>query len=319
MKSFAFQWHISDRCNLRCSHCYQDDFSNASERPLRDLLEMADRVFAAIPKRRVSINVTGGEPLVAPWIFELLAHLERFDNLTEVNLITNGTVAGAPVIERLARCAKLGCLKVSVESADEAVNDAIRGPGNLARVMRNVAVLRREAGARVVLMATLSRRNLGSIEGLARLAREMGADGVIFERFVPLGQGRALRDEVLGPDEWMQAVVAIARVAGSDADLNDLLPYRAFWLAASDTASGDRLSGALCNLGDEAMALMPDGAVFPCRRLPLPQGNVLETPFVEILERLASFSREVEGCAGCRALAYALTGDYLADEPGCPA
>jgi MoaA/NifB/PqqE/SkfB family radical SAM enzyme len=316
MRTFGFQWHVTDRCNLRCAHCYQDDFSDASERPLADLAAMADRIFAALGDRRVSINVTGGEPLAAPWIFELLAHLEAFPDLAEVNLITNGTVAGAPVLERLARLTKLGCLKVSVESHDAAVNDAIRGAGNLARVARNAVVLR-GTGVRVVLMATLSRRNLGSIEGLARLATQLGADGVIYERFVPMGHGLALRDETLGPAEWSRAAADVARVAGSDADPEDLLPYRAFWLATGSDAPEDRLSGALCNLGDEAMALMPDGTVYPCRRLPIPIGNVLERPFAQILERLASF-RPDPTCCDCRALAHALAGDHMADDPRCP-
>jgi MoaA/NifB/PqqE/SkfB family radical SAM enzyme len=80
------------------------------------------------------------------------------------------------------------------------------------------------------------------------------------------------------------------------------------------------------------MALLPDGSVFPCRRLPLPQGNVLEEPFEAILARLAGWAPEalgpglhgmacglcgVEGCVGCRALALALRGDALADDPQC--
>src|SRR5262245_46851861 len=33
------QWHITDRCNLRCAHCYQESYSGA-ERPMNDLLQV---------------------------------------------------------------------------------------------------------------------------------------------------------------------------------------------------------------------------------------------------------------------------------------
>lgn len=30
-KKFVFQWHITHRCNLRCKHCYQEDYSEDLE------------------------------------------------------------------------------------------------------------------------------------------------------------------------------------------------------------------------------------------------------------------------------------------------
>jgi radical SAM protein with 4Fe4S-binding SPASM domain len=100
----------------------------------------------------------------------------------------------------------------------------------------------------------------------------------------------------------------------------------------TDARRAQRLQGALCNLGDESMALMPDGTVYPCRRLPIAVGNVLKEPFETILPRLKRYAAPriardlrgslcgmcgVKGCAGCRALARALTGDLLSDDPQC--
>lgn len=39
---FYFQWHITDACNLRCSHCYQENYSPNSELLLQDLKTIAD-------------------------------------------------------------------------------------------------------------------------------------------------------------------------------------------------------------------------------------------------------------------------------------
>ncbi len=331
MKTFGFQWHTTDRCNLRCRHCYQDTFGSESEQGLDVLVQMADRIFGALPDRAVSVNLTGGEPLLLPGLFDLVAHLHELPNFDEAAIITNGTIATERVIRSIASFPRLTTLKVSIESADRSTNDGIRGEGNLDRVVSNLARLKK-TGKDIVLMATLSRLNLAHIEPTAQLARDLGLSGVIFERFVPLGSGVGLLDQVLKPEDWAAAVRAIGETAGLELDPLELLPYKAFWLDLRGEAE-EPLSGALCNLGEGSMALMPDGTVYPCRRTPIPQGNVLAEPFVSIWERLKKFSSRatrprltgifctacgIEDCAGCRALARAASGDVMGDDPQCP-
>lgn len=327
--SFGFQWHLTDRCNLRCAHCYQDRFTAERDRPLGELRRMADEVLGALGDRTVSINLTGGEPLVFPPLFGLIDHLHTFPNLQEVHIITNGTVADDETCARIAGYEKIGVLKVSLESSDPATNDAIRGRGNSARVRVNLARLRM-TGKRIVLMATLARYSVGHIEGILGMARELDLAGVIFERFVPLGRGRALSGQVLTAADWRDAVGSIMRCCGLDAEADDLPGYRAFWV---DLGPDGGLRGAECNLGAESMALMPDGTVVPCRRLPIPCGKLLETPFDEVLARLDGFAVRalrpllrgtycgacgIEACGGCRALALAMSGDPFGDDPQCP-
>jgi len=292
---------------------------------------MVDRVLHAVEGRPTQVNLTGGEPLLLPWLSELVGHLSSSPNVEAIHLITNGTADDdGGLVERLAAAQELSAVKVSLESAVSAVNDRVRGRGNLARVEERLEVLRR-LGRELVLMVTLGRHNVASVALTVEWARQREFDGIIFERFVPLGRGRAMAESALGPAEWGAAVAAIVAAAGLEATIDELLPYRAFWLSLAP-ATAEPLSGALCNLGDGSMALMPDGTVFPCRRLPLPQGNVLEDPFDEVLARLASWSSEavgarlrgevcglcgIEECAGCRAMAHAVTGDPLADDPGC--
>lgn len=330
MKTFGFQWHLTDRCNLRCSHCYQEGFTSRGELDLDTLKAMASRIFDALPDRRVSVNLTGGEPLLLPDLFGLIEHLHSYPSLDEVNIITNGTVAEDGIIEKIAGLPKVSTLKISVESSDALTNDRIRGVGVLSRVKENMAIFRR-TGKSIVLMVTLGRHNLASLEDTIRWAREDGLNGVIVERFVPLGRGKKLIDQVLSPRDWETASDAMARAGGIGGTPGDLLPYRAFWLSMESCA--DPLRGALCNLGDESMALMPDGTVYPCRRLPITIGNILSDPFEAIMGRLGSYGPSevrsrltgdlcaactVDGCAGCRAIALALTGDALADDPQCP-
>jgi MoaA/NifB/PqqE/SkfB family radical SAM enzyme len=301
LRSFGFQWHITDRCNLRCTHCYQDSFAPLPAENLANLKETADRIFRGLPDCRISVNLTGGEPLLVPWLFELIDHLQGFDNLEEIHLITNGTVATQEALDGIRRSKKIRYLKVSMESGIHEANDFIRGAGNLAKVSDNVLRYQHKAEKPVILMVTLGGYNLDTIEETVSYAGFIRASGIIFERFIPLGYGRKLDSQVLSADEWSQAVAAIARASKTGADPRALAPYRAFWLWL-DPEKSEKLQGALCNLGGESMALMPDGTVYPCRRLPVAVGNALSEPFSQILSRLGEYPAD----ADCRALAHAL-------------
>lgn len=304
--ALGFQWHLSDRCDGRCRHCYQQRFDAAAELEIDELCRLAERLVAASPGPLI-IHLTGGEPLLLPGFDRLLAHLDGFGQAVELHVITSGTVIDPAALGALAGAARLKTIKVSVESADPGINDRIRGPGHLARAAEGIRRLREATGKAVVTMATLGRHNAAGIPRFARWSRDLGAAAVILERFVPLGTGRSMAAEALDEEDWDGVAAVAAGLAGVEADADELRRYRAFCLDF-DAEGRVSLAGAECNLGGEAMALMPDGTVHPCRRLPLPMGNVRFEPVGEILGRLERFAESagVPGRPGCRALEAAL-------------
>lgn len=297
---------------------------------METLIAMTEHIFPFFDGK-VSVNVTGGEPLIFPGIFELLGHLSRYPNLGELCIITNGTVCTDVILQNLATLNILSMIKVSLESHDPAVNDAIRGAGHFAVATENIARFQ-VTGKPIVLMVTLQRANADTVPGICALARSLGVAGVIFERYVPLAQGRDV-EQVLHAVEWREVVQAVCRETDADADWRELLAYRAFWVATDPRSSDEPLRGALCNLGRSSMALMPDGSVYPCRRYPHKVARIPDDSMVVVLDRLAAYDPVVvapqlngrfcgscgyEGCAGCRALVAALGGDPLGDDPQCP-
>lgn len=297
METFGFQWHLTDRCNQRCAHCYQERWEPGAELGLADWRLLADRIFGSLADRLISVNLTGGEPLMLADLPALVEHLHQKSNLDEVWVITNGSLAPRAMLDRLAAAERFAGFKVSLESADESVNDTVRGKGNLARVRSKLSDFC-ATGKQVVLMTTLGSHNLAAIEATVAWARQQGVDGVLFERFVPLGHGQAMASQTLSEPQWRQAGVDIAGCAGetlSDAEQTGL---KAYWVSFGP--GGDKLQAARCNLGPGSMALMPNGTVHPCRRLPVPIGDALQESFENILERLAEYRPEPAG--GCAAL-----------------
>ena len=78
---FGFQWHITNRCNLRCAHCYQEDYSGSDELGLDGLKNIADEIIKTLAKwgKKGDIAITGGEPLLKDEVFPLINYLESFD------------------------------------------------------------------------------------------------------------------------------------------------------------------------------------------------------------------------------------------------
>ena len=90
--------------------------------------------------------------------------------------------------------------------------------------------------------------------------------------------------------------------------------------------------GAMCSVGENALTILHDGTILPCRRLPMPLGNILKDNILQIwaespilwqvrrpsgLNAKCGHCPDVSQCRGCRAMALAVTGDWLAPDPHC--
>lgn len=329
MRFFGFQWHITDRCNLRCVHCYQDIFSNERELGIEYLKSFADKIFGSNIATKIAVNITGGEPLFYPHISELLGHLNSYKNCSEINIITNGTYITDELISKIKSLQKIKYIKISIESATSSINDRIRGINNLKLVTDNLERFKKTK-KEILIMMTLASYNYREIENMVDYIERHSLSGIIFERFVPIGSGREIKGEFLKCYEWESAVENILRISNLNLRPEEVIQYKAFWLLRG--RKGYKLRGALCNLGKGSMALMPDGSVYPCRRYNKKIADLKFMTFEEIISILSQYDIKnlkknlkgdtcaicgFEDCSGCRALVYALTGNEYGDDLQC--
>jgi radical SAM protein with 4Fe4S-binding SPASM domain len=90
--------------------------------------------------------------------------------------------------------------------------------------------------------------------------------------------------------------------------------------------------GKGCIAGQSICFVNSDGDVYPCSYFPVAAGNIFKQSLKEIWDNSKLFKdmrnfKEYEGtcgsckylgvCGGCRARAYAVTGDYMKQEPFC--
>jgi len=329
--SFYIQWHITNLCNLHCKHCYQDDFSKKGELDGAELKKVSDNLLTTIRDwdQKACIHLTGGEPLLKPELFPLLNHLDQQSLVEELGIITNGLLFNQEAVNRLSTFSKLKKIKISLDGANAEINDSIRQKGTFDKVMRNLPLIKETGRFEILFMLTVMKRNFKNLPSLFKLCQDLSIDGLIIERFIPLGRGREIMGEVLSKEEWKEMIKMLLDFFPIGEEDYSFLPYQAFQVSFNEEEP--ELLGAPCVVGVDGLCIMPEGNVFPCRRFPISIGNLLETPLKKIweesdlLEELRKKENlkgqcgrcEMRDCRGCRSLALALTGDYHEEDPHC--
>jgi radical SAM protein with 4Fe4S-binding SPASM domain len=327
---FHIQWHITNLCNLRCKHCYQDDFSRRNDLDWAGLKKISDNILTTIKgwDKTVCIHLTGGEPLLKPELFDLLNYLDQSPVVEELGIITNGLLFNRDVVKRLPEFSKLKKIKISLDGADAETNDSIRGEGTFDKVIQNIPLIKKENFFEIILMFTVMKRNFRGLQSFFKLCQDLGINGFIIERFIPWGRGRERIEEVLNKEEWKELIKALLDFFSIEEE-NSFFPYQAFQI--SFNGEEPELLGAPCVIGRHGLCIMPNGSVFPCRRFPISIGNLLnnslktiweESDLLENLRRKENLKGkcgrcEIKDCRGCRSLALSLTGDYLEEDSHC--
>jgi len=335
-------WELTARCNLSCVHCRAEAQAEAAagELTTAEVLAVARDIRAAGDP---IIILTGGEPLVRPDFFDIARGCVGL--FTRVALATNGTLVDDALAGGL-RAVGIQRVSVSLDGATAATHDAFRQlPGCFADTLRGVAALRR-AGLPVQINVTVARNNLAELPDILQLALAQGADAFHVFVLVPVGCGAELSADQRLTAPQMEATLrwlfeqSLALQGRLHLKATCAPQYyrimrqvaRARNIALPGGGHGMQAVTRGCLAGSAVCFVSRIGDVQPCGYLPLRVGNVRERPFPEIWARADEFLalREPDRlrgkcgacgfrkiCEGCRARAFAETGDYLAEDPDC--
>lgn len=327
---FYFQWHITEQCNCRCHHCYHTSYDSANELSDQLLLKVVDVIEAAIKEwdRRGAVSLTGGEP----WLrrHSVLALLDRFASgglVDRVDLLTNGLLLSDSDCEELTRKSLLRRVQVSLDGATAESHDGIRGKGSFHKTLAAISRMKHH-GLTVSIMMTISQHNVNDIIPLLDLLHEYNVDLFSVERFIPEGQAADQKSWILTPEQLKKAFHSVYKWAQGH-DRPKVLMYRPLFCLVNDQSPH---VGAMCSVGINALCIIHDGTIYPCRRLPIPLGNILTDSLYDIwyaspilwkirepsnLKGRCSNCKFIPICRGCRAMALSFCGDWLGGDPQC--
>ena len=339
-------WESTVACNLACVHCR----ATAQTTPAPDELTTKE-VYSLIDQLaefgQPIFVISGGEPLMRPDVFEIAAYGSQRG--LRVAVSPNGTLLTAEAIRNLKK-AGVKRISVSIDGSTAERHDAIRRvPGAFDEAIAGLAACR-QAGLAFQLNTTVMRQTKDDLPAVGDLAVRIGAEA--WHVFMLVPTGRATIDDEVSPQQYEEILHEIykmttespipirvtcgphfMRVVAQNRRRDGQQPnlVRSGRSSSGHPGGLDRTTRG-CLAGDGYCFISYRGDVTPCGYLPLVAGNIRERPFREIyldsplfraLRDLGHYQGKCGACeflrlcGGCRARAYSLTGDYLAEEPRC--
>jgi radical SAM protein with 4Fe4S-binding SPASM domain len=329
-------WNITDRCNLKCRHCYMGATGHRSDGELtpEEALDLVDRMGAAgVP----TLFMTGGEMFSRPDVWDLLEAAHSHGIRLVVS--TNGTMIDEDDIARLAGLG-VDYAAVTIYGPPAFHDDYVLVPGAYERIVETARIMR-EHGIRLCVKTTVNQDTWPHLPYVIATAKELGARVLYPCDLVTTGRATDLATRSVGPDEWRKFAEMIVEEVLSDPDGLEfdvganpsIVPYVAGLLAerGQDTSAGSaRLElMSACPVGHGHMAVNARGDIMPCQFMQdYSVGNVREMDLGEAVRSLSELGEADVGgscgacefartCRGCRAKAHCVHGDVAAEDPLC--
>jgi radical SAM protein with 4Fe4S-binding SPASM domain len=314
-------WESTAGCNLSCVHCRRLDVSCSV---MRDDLttDQARQMIRSLPETGKPILVfSGGEPLMRPDVFELAADATAAG--LPIALATNGTIMDEETARQIV---EVGFRRVatSFDGPDAATHDKFRGIEGAFDATTNGFRLLRRRGMSMQINTTVTRHNYHLLDGIYRMALDLGADALHIFMLVPVGCGMTIdASTLLSCDEYERALNWIYdrslegklhlkatcaphyfRVMRQRAKAEGrpmpaaAHPHRSLAPAPSPTGHPGGSPGGAdmaamtkgCLAGQAVCFISHNGEVFPCGYLPVSSGNVKTTPLPVIWRESPTFA-----------------------------
>ena len=347
---FTVVWEVTRAGALACKHC------RAEAQPKRDPAQLDhDEGIALLDQIKEFGNpimvFTGGDPMMRRDLFELL------EKSVSIGLRTSLTPTATALVthDRMERVRDVGISRValSLDGPDAATHDCLRGfKGTFDRTM-DILRTAQDVGLSVQVNTSVTRHTAPKLRALAPMLEELGV--VQWSVFFLVPTGRGQRADMISAQEhenlfnWLWE---LSKEAPYDIKATAAQHYRRVAiqrekaLAAAEgegrsvtfAGAGFRYADGLdrpmkgVNDGRGTVFISHTGDVYPSGFLPLIGGNVGESSLVDIYWDSTLF-RELRDtsllkgkcgvceyqtvCGGNRGRAYAMTGDYLAEESLC--
>lgn len=345
-RPFIVTWEVTQACDLICLHCPAYASPNRSPFELSTL--EGERLIDQVAEMKAPVFVlTGGDPLKRPDIYGLVEYAARSGvkpsmTLGATPLLTREAVA------RLQQCG-LARLALSLDGSTADIHDSFRGILGSFALTLDAVRWASELGLRLQINTIITRRNLGDIESMVALLKELHIAVWNVYFLIPTAQADA--DEQISAEEFEQVFAKLEGVSHNvrfGIKTTEGQHYRRFLAQqrallrrsavpeprASVKTRHDTIARVPrgINDGKGSVFISHYGEVYPNGFLPLSAGNVRQQPLADIYRDSALFralrnSANLKGrcgaceyrelCGGSRSRAFALAGDPFAEDPSC--
>ena len=262
--------NIESGCNATCNHCSADHVmeQTAVNDDRLNLDELRRVIDGSLRAGAVSVNITGGEPLLHPQILDIVRAVPRHRGVA--NIQTNGLLLTDAMAKDLAD-AGLYIVMISLHPhKPEEHDELLNVPGSFHKVMEAIDNCHRHK-IPVILNCTMTHQKVedGTLWEMVRLAKDKDVT-VNFVQPCTTGKWEDQLDVRLTPDDYEEFDKAMA------------LPW-VVWEGKSNYKHNG------CRPGIERIYVSSSGDVIPCAFIHLNFGNVRKESVATIWARLRNF------------------------------
>lgn len=341
-------WNMTQRCNLKCVHCYAHAVDPAGKDEIST--EQGKEIIRDLAQYGAPVMLfSGGEPLVRQDLVELANYAT--DQGMRAVISTNGTLITKEKAREL-KSVGLSYVGISLDGMEE-IHNKFRGvPNSYKKALEGIENCKAE-GLKVGLRFTINKRNAVDVPKVFDLIKDLEVPRICFYHLVYSGRATELIKEDLNHEETRAMVDLImdrTRQLHDEGHPKEVLtvdnhadgPYVWLRMLKEDPERAKEVYELLqYNEGNSSGrgigCISWDGSVHPdqfWRHKVF--GNVLERPFseiwedrsIELLAKMKNKKQHVGGrCATCRFLnicggnfrarAEGYYGDEWAQDPAC--
>jgi radical SAM protein with 4Fe4S-binding SPASM domain len=331
-------FEVTRRCQFNCVHC-RANAGNGNREELTT--QQCKKIISSVAKfNKCVIILTGGEPMERSDIYELIKY-GRERKLRMV-MASCGYLINEEAITRLKKAGVLA-LSLSLDGSSAETHDKFRQATGAFDAAIKAAEIARQAGMRFQINTTICKINIDEITGIIELAKRLGA--YCFNAFilVPTGRGEQIADEILDPIQYevllnellrfkLESSIEVRVTCGPQFAYVYERAKAKKLIAPVNDPSTTSVTGCMGGRGFGFISYKGD--VQTCGFLDISAGNLvengfdfkkiwLESKFLNEIRDLSAYKgacrtcEYLSLCGGCRARAYAISGDYLAADPIC--
>lgn len=309
----AIYLHLTNECNLKCPYCY-----NKSDRDYKVMMEkkgmwrpsLSTQEYKDFISRTIELGVnhfffTGGEPLMRPDVFELIAHArsEREDMMIEV--LTNAILIKEPVAEQL--CDLVDMVTISMDGHERHLHEHYRGKNTFAPTIRGIRTLvevrnrRGQDKPNIAIVPALTDKNIGFMKEIFEFSLDdLGADFLAPILFQPGDHQELSLQQIPELEEWQ---AARRRTMEYYAEREE---------RTGQSSRPSVLPPALskrthCGVGNGEFSIDASGYIYPCQTLHFDEfqcGNIRDNDILDIFQNSPVMRRvrgtDVDSLAVCR-------------------
>lgn len=333
---------VTNACNLNCSHCHINARS-----ALKDELDLfeAMRVITELAALGTKVIIfSGGEPLLRKDFVLALAEYSVDEGIIPA-ILTNGVLLDREVALELKNSG-ITAVGLPLDSIDPLNHDRLRNMSGSFQKAVNAINSCLDVDLEVVITTMALKNTFNDIPQRIDYMLHLGVSQVAVYDLIPVGRGRKVMDEAMNNEQRIELIRYLQREQEKSKmvfTMSGGQPLYPEIVSKIHQTRGTKPSDLLlkhfwinnpigCHAGILYFSLRPNGDVYPCAFLPIKAGNIREENLTQIwtkskilknlrqrnnLKGICGTCDFRETCGGCRARAYACSGDYLASDPVC--